>query len=106
VGEIAAGATEQATALQEVNSAINQMDQATQQNAAMVEQSTAASHSLSQETTQLSGLIGQFQVGRATGDDTMRRELQEAAPHAFRQPVKAPTATGARAQVRAVAANP
>ena len=50
----------------EVNTAINQMDQVTQQNAAMVEESTAASHSLSQETEQLSGLIGQFQVGRRT----------------------------------------
>ena len=93
VGEIAAGAKEQATALDEVNSAINQMDQATQQNAAMVEESTAASHSLSQETTQLSGLIGQFKVGQAKGGSAMRRELQKVAPHAFRQPAKAPAAS-------------
>jgi methyl-accepting chemotaxis protein len=66
------------------------MDQATQQNAAMVEESTAASRSLSQETTQLAGLVGQFQVGRAVGDVSMRRELQKAAPHAFRQPPQAP----------------
>ena len=46
VGDIAAGATEQATGLQEVNAVVNQMDKATQQNAAMVEQSTAASKSL------------------------------------------------------------
>ena len=46
VAEIAAGAQEQATGLGEVNAAINQMDQVTQQNAAMVEESTAASHSL------------------------------------------------------------
>jgi methyl-accepting chemotaxis protein len=44
--EIAASAKEQATGLAEVNTAINQMDQVTQQNAAMVEQSTAASHEL------------------------------------------------------------
>jgi methyl-accepting chemotaxis protein len=107
VGEIAAGAKEQATALQEVNTAINQMDQATQQNAAMVEQSTAASHSLSQETTQLSGLIGQFQVGRAKGDEPMRRELQKAAPHAFRQPApgKAP-ASAPRPEARNAPARP
>jgi methyl-accepting chemotaxis protein len=91
---IAAGAKEQATALDEVNSAINQMDQVTQQNSAMVEQSTAASHSLSQETSQLSALIGQFQVG--AGRD-MRRELQKAAPHAFRQPAKVPPASRGRA---------
>jgi aerotaxis receptor len=100
VGEIAAGAQEQATALQGVNSAINQMDQVTQQNAAMVEESTAASHSLSQETTQLSSLIGQFQVGRAGGDDSTRRELQKATPHAFRQSAKASSAKGSKASAR------
>jgi methyl-accepting chemotaxis protein len=96
VSEIAAGAAEQATALQQVNTAINQMDQATQQNAAMVEESTAASHSLSQETTQLSGLIGQFQVGASSSNDSMRRQLQTAAPHAFRQPAKTAGASGAK----------
>jgi methyl-accepting chemotaxis protein len=99
VSEIAAGAKEQATGLQEVNTAINQMDQATQQNAAMVEESTAATHSLSQETEQLAELIGQFQVARA-GGDSMRRELQKAAPHAFRQPGKAAGANGSRPEGR------
>ena len=61
--DIAAGAQEQATGLGQVNSAINQMDQATQQNASMVEQSTAASHSLANEARQLSDLVGQFQIG-------------------------------------------
>jgi methyl-accepting chemotaxis protein len=100
VGEIAAGAKEQATGLQEVNTAINQMDQATQQNAAMVEESTAATHSLSQETEQLAELIGQFQVARAGGADSMRRELQKAAPHAFRQPAKGAAANAPRTETR------
>jgi methyl-accepting chemotaxis protein len=89
VAEIAAGAREQATGLQQVNTAINQMDQVTQQNAAMVEESTAASHSLSKESSQLSGLLGQFQVGRAAADASLRQELQKVAPHAFRQPARA-----------------
>jgi methyl-accepting chemotaxis protein len=84
VGEIAAGAKEQATALEQVNIAINQMDQTTQQNATMVEEATAASHSLSQETDRLSGLVGQFQVGRANKSNSIRGELKKAAPHAFR----------------------
>ena len=63
VTQIAASAREQATALLEVNTAINQMDQVTQQNAAMVEQSTAASHSLAQETSELKRLAGSFQTG-------------------------------------------
>jgi methyl-accepting chemotaxis protein len=67
VSEIASGAKEQAMGLQEVNTAINHMDQVTQQNAAMVEQTTAASHSLSQETERLSGLVGQFQITEAAG---------------------------------------
>lgn len=63
VVDIAAGAQEQATGLSQVNTAINQMDQATQQNAAMVEESTAAGHSLAQETAQLAELMSRFQVG-------------------------------------------
>ena len=59
---IATSTQEQATALQEVNTAINQMDQVTQQNAAMVEESTAASRNLATETEELSRLIGQFRV--------------------------------------------
>ncbi len=50
VAEIAAGAREQATGLDQIRIAIEQMDQVTQHNAAMVEQSTAANHALSDET--------------------------------------------------------
>jgi methyl-accepting chemotaxis protein len=63
VTEIAASAQEQASGLDQINTAINQMDQVTQQNAAMVEESTAASHALSRETEELSSLVGRFQLG-------------------------------------------
>ena len=62
VSEIASSAQEQATGLHQVNSAVNQMDQVTQQNAAMVEQSTAASHALANEAVELAKLIGQFRT--------------------------------------------
>jgi methyl-accepting chemotaxis protein len=62
VVEISASAQEQATGLQQVNTAVNQMDQVTQQNAAMVEESTAASHSLAREATSLKDLMSQFRV--------------------------------------------
>ena len=62
VREIAASAQEQSTGLQEVNVAVNQMDQTTQQNAAMVEQSTAASHALKSETAELQRLLGEFRI--------------------------------------------
>ena len=65
VAEIAASAQEQATGLNQVNVAVNQMDQVTQQNAAMVEESTAASHALSREADTLAGLMRQFDVGQA-----------------------------------------
>ena len=63
VAGIASSAREQASGLAEVNTAVNQMDQVTQQNAAMVEQSTAASHALAQEAEELARLAQRFQVG-------------------------------------------
>ena len=60
VAEIAASAAEQARALGEVNSSVSQMDHVTQQNAAMVEEATAAAQSLRRETDQLNGLVGRF----------------------------------------------
>jgi len=65
VSEISASAQEQATGLQQVNTAVNQMDQVTQQNAAMVEESTAASHSLSQEADVLAGSVSRFRTSGA-----------------------------------------
>ena len=65
VAEIAASAKEQATGLYEVNTAVNQMDQVTQQNAAMVEQATAASHSLSGDAQELLRLTGRFKMADA-----------------------------------------
>jgi methyl-accepting chemotaxis protein len=61
---IVEGAREQATGLKEINQSVNAMDQGTQQNAAMVEQSTAASHSLAREAEALFSLLGQFRVGQ------------------------------------------
>ncbi len=59
---IATSAKEQATGLHEVNQAVNSMDQTTQQNAAMVEQSTAASNTLANEASTLLDLVGQFKL--------------------------------------------
>jgi len=93
VSDIAAGAHEQATALAQINVAIDQMNTFTQQNAAMVEESTAAGRSLSDETARLSRLVGQFQVGRKADEEALRNELKKAAPHAF-----APAPAAAKAQ--------
>ena len=63
VSDIAASAQEQASGLAQVNTAVNQMDQVTQQNAAMVEQSTAASHSLANDAAELQRLTARFDIG-------------------------------------------
>ena len=60
VSDIAAGASEQSTGLAEINIGVTQLDQVTQQNAAMVEDSTAASHSLQQEASDLAALVARF----------------------------------------------
>ncbi|MBY5402567.1 methyl-accepting chemotaxis protein [Rhizobium sp. Z1P35] len=57
---------EQATGLQEINSAINQMDQTTQQNAAMVEETNAACHELLSQGRLLQDSAGRFVVGGST----------------------------------------
>ncbi len=59
---IAISAKEQATGLSEVNHAVNAMDQTTQQNAAMVEESNAASGALAAEAAKLRDLISHFQI--------------------------------------------
>ncbi|WP_421737308.1 methyl-accepting chemotaxis protein [Caulobacter sp.] len=91
VGEIAASSREQALGLAEVNQAVNQMDQVTQQNAAMVEQSTAASHALSTEAAELERLVSRFQVGA---------EVHELRPRAPARPAARPTTAPTRESFR------
>jgi methyl-accepting chemotaxis protein len=62
IANIVDSAKEQSAGLGEVNIAVNQMDQVTQQNAAMVEESSAATHALSQETQQLNAALARFRV--------------------------------------------
>src|SRR5690606_35995180 len=62
--QISSSASEQASGLKQVNVAVGQMDQVTQQNAAMVQQTTAASVTLNGEAETLRGLVSQFKVTR------------------------------------------
>ena len=73
VAEISASAQEQATGLQQVNTAVNQMDQVTQQNAAMVEESTAASHALASDAVELDRMMVQFALDDARDLDARGR---------------------------------
>jgi methyl-accepting chemotaxis protein len=65
VDGIASRAQDQASALKQVNDAVNQMDQATQRNAAMAEDATAATQSLAVFCERLAALVSEFQVAEA-----------------------------------------
>ena len=58
--EVKASASEQSQGIGQINAAVNQLDQMTQQNAALVEQSAAASMSLKQQTASLVDAVGVF----------------------------------------------
>ena len=103
VTNIAASAHEQSTGLDQVNSAVNQMDQVTQQNAAMVEESTAASHSLSQETEELSRQISTFRLGKLSVVETSRPASAKAPVRAPRPELKVAVASYGSNAARAIA---
>ncbi|MEX8519969.1 MAG: methyl-accepting chemotaxis protein [Leptothrix sp. (in: b-proteobacteria)] len=62
IGEITAAASEQSTELAQVSVAVTQLDQMTQQNAALVEQSAAAAESLREQAGRLADVVDKFQV--------------------------------------------
>jgi methyl-accepting chemotaxis protein len=101
VSEIAAGAKEQSVGLQEINTGVSQMDQATQQNAAVVEETTAASHGLAREIEKLLELVGRFETGQDLAAELTRREARTTATHGKTRPaLKTVSTRGAPAAVR------
>ena len=89
VTDIVSSTREQGTSLTEVNTAVNQIDQATQQNAAMSEESTAASHRLSEEADILFELLSAFKLGTDASTPAMSSPTR-AAPRAAAASVKRP----------------
>ncbi|MGQ2919471.1 MULTISPECIES: methyl-accepting chemotaxis protein [Rhizobium] len=74
IGEIATASREQSGRLSEINASVNELDHVTQQNAAMVEETTAAAFSLANEADGLTEQVGQFSVG-----ETRQRDQRYAA---------------------------
>ena len=72
IGSIMRASSEQSTALQEVNTAINRMDTVTQQNAAMVEETSAACHELGEEAAKLNRLLSRFKLESTTAGSHRR----------------------------------
>ncbi|KRA60707.1 HAMP domain-containing protein [Agrobacterium sp. LC34] len=73
VVSIVESAQEQSSGLQQINTAVNQMDQDTQKNAAMVEETNAASHNLAKEVASLNQLLSQFRLADAAYQQKSQR---------------------------------
>lgn len=84
INTIAMSAAEQSTGISEVNNAIIQMDQVTQKNAAMVEESSAATQQLGNEARMLVDLVGRFQTGQSYSRPAKLVAAVENAPHQIR----------------------
>ncbi|MCC2971331.1 methyl-accepting chemotaxis protein [Massilia sp. IC2-476] len=105
IGEIAAASDEQREGIEQVNGAIVQMDQVTQQNAALVEQAAAAAEAMREQAGALAQLVGTFQLAQSAAP---AQALQAPKPPAIRPALpragKAPAkAAGAKAQEAAEA---
>ncbi len=66
IGEIAAASVEQSSGIDQVNSAVTQMDEVTQQNAALVEQAAAAAESLMEQAEEMNVAVSVFKLGNET----------------------------------------
>ncbi|PKB20156.1 methyl-accepting chemotaxis protein [Janthinobacterium sp. 64] len=67
VSEISAASAEQSTGIDEINRAITQMDEVTQQNAALVEEAAAASQSMQEQASKLASVVGAFKLAHGQG---------------------------------------
>ncbi|NEH49664.1 HAMP domain-containing protein [Rhizobium leguminosarum] len=76
---VTAASNEQSATLFEVNRTVNRMDQVTQQNAAMAEESTAASTALALEAKQLRGIVAEFQIENALSEQQTSQSNRETA---------------------------
>ncbi len=92
MNEISESSKEQAAGLNEINEAVNQLDQVTQQNAAMFEQTTAASHALTREAETLSQTMGRFRTGGAQDEAAAASVIAPAAFASGRVPDDQPAA--------------
>lgn len=92
VGEIAAASQEQSTGIEQVNQAITQMDQVTQQNAALVEQAAAAAQALQDQAAHLSGVVSVFNIGKTS---LLAQPVQATRPLAARPAVDVTPPTAA-----------
>jgi methyl-accepting chemotaxis protein len=89
MGEITAAASEQADGIAQVNAAVAQLDQMTQQNAALVEESAAAASSMKEQAHRLAGVVATFKLADGAPSGVTRKKPQPP-PVAARKPISAP----------------
>jgi len=102
MAEITAASAEQRDGIQQVNQAITKMDEATQQNAALVEEAAAAAGSMREQANNLNQAVGIFKLQ----ENTAGTQHRSAAPVASRPVVKPAPASAPVAKVAKVAAIP
>jgi len=76
VAEIAAASAEQTSGIEQVNKAVMQLDELTQQNAALVEEASAASQSMAEQARSLNDSMARFRVGDSLLADAMAERAQ------------------------------
>ena len=90
IGEITASSSEQRDGIGQVNQAVANLDQMTQQNAALVEEATAAAGAMSEQARRLAQVVAAFNVGTGASTQAVRP-----APAAAHRPAATPTGTKA-----------
>ncbi|WP_050468305.1 methyl-accepting chemotaxis protein [Herbaspirillum chlorophenolicum] len=113
VGEISSASQEQSDGIEQVNLAITQMDEVTQQNAALVEQAAAAAGSLQDQAGKLAELVSVFKLDRShttasvtsTAKSTIKPTPKPAAAPAFKSIPGKPALPAKKAEPKSMAAS-
>jgi methyl-accepting chemotaxis protein len=90
MAEIASSSREQASGIEQVNKAITMMDDVTQQNAALVEEASAAAQALTEQASSLTQLISRYRVGEGSAEENPRPVARPAAPAVERRAASRP----------------
>ena len=79
MGEISAASQEQSSGIEQVNQSIAQMDANTRQNATLVEESTLATHGMSEQASQLAAAVARFHLQEGEGNPAVMQRVRQIA---------------------------
>jgi methyl-accepting chemotaxis protein len=112
VGEISAASQEQSTGIEEINRAVTQMDEVTQQNAALVEEAAAATQSMQQNANELVNAVSVFTITQqdpqpvAAPKATVIKTITSPAPRKPTTPIRQTTRPAPQANIVKLASAP